>query len=47
MTRFDGKLVLITQVDDFMGPYLVKRFRSEGATVIEDNCDLAEPGSWV
>ncbi len=42
MTRFDRKHVLIIEVDDFMGPHLVKRFRSEGATVVEDNCDLAE-----
>ncbi len=45
MTRFDRKHVLIIEVDDFMGPHLVKRFRSEEETVIEDNCDLAEPGA--
>jgi NAD(P)-dependent dehydrogenase (short-subunit alcohol dehydrogenase family) len=38
--RLDGKRILITQADDFMGPTFSAAFRAEGAEVIEDRSDL-------
>lgn len=35
-TRLDGKRVLLTQSDDFMGPALAEVFRDSGAEVIAD-----------
>ena len=40
--RLDGKRVLITQADEFMGPALVEVFGRQGATVIADAQPLAE-----
>ena len=40
----EGKRVLITQSQDFMGPVLVDMFRGYGAEVIGDSQPLAEPG---
>ena len=36
----DGKRVLVTQCDDFMGPACVKIFQRKGANVIADDSDL-------
>ncbi len=36
----DGKRVLVTQCDDFMGPACVEIFRREGASVMADSTDL-------
>lgn len=43
--RLEGKRVLVTQADDYMGPTSVKVFRAEGAEVIEDRTDLTNPGA--
>ena len=44
-TRLDGKRVLITQSQDFMGPVLCDVFNQLGAHVIADPCTLADdPG---
>ncbi len=40
--RLDGKRVLITQADDFMGPALVEVFRECGADVIADQRALID-----
>ncbi len=40
--RLDGKWVLITQADDFMGPALVEVFRECGADVIADERPLID-----
>lgn len=39
----DGKRVLITQADDFMGPALCETLAAQGATVIASTDKLAEP----
>lgn len=41
-TRLDGKRVLITQAQDFMGPALVKVFGELGAELVADNRPLAD-----
>ncbi|MDA0243294.1 MAG: SDR family oxidoreductase [Chloroflexi bacterium] len=41
----DGKRVLITQSDEFMGPALCKTFTEQGATVIANNSNLTMPGA--
>jgi 2-keto-3-deoxy-L-fuconate dehydrogenase len=43
--RLDGKRVLVTQADDYMGPPTIKLFREHGAEVIADNSDLTQPGA--
>ena len=43
--RLQGKRILITQADDYMGPATVELFRAEGAEVIEDRTDLREKGA--
>lgn len=40
-----GKRVLLTQADDFMGPYLAERFAAEGADLVVDRRDLTAPGA--
>jgi 2-keto-3-deoxy-L-fuconate dehydrogenase len=40
-----GKKVLVTQAEDFMGPTLVEVLREQGAEVIADARALSEPGS--
>ena len=40
MARLDGKRILVTQADEFMGPAFIPAFRAEGAEVIEDRRDL-------
>ena len=39
--RLQGKRVLCTHADSFMGPAIVELFRAEGAHVIADTSDLA------
>ena len=39
--RLQGKRILITQADDYMGPAFAAMFRQHGAEVIEDRSDLA------
>jgi 2-keto-3-deoxy-L-fuconate dehydrogenase len=50
-TRLDGKRVLLTQSNDFMGPALTEVFRDSGAEVIADphalDQDPALPGAIV
>lgn len=50
-TRLDGKRVLLTQSNEFMGPALSEIFTRSGATVIADNRPLAHdptlPGTIV
>ncbi len=42
-TRLDGKRVLLTQSDDFMGPALNEVFRQAGAELIADPRPLDDP----
>lgn len=41
--RLDGKRILITQAEDYMGPATIELFRGHGAEVIADNSDLTRP----
>ena len=41
--RLEGKRVLITQADDYMGPITCEVFAEQGAEVIADTSDLTEP----
>lgn len=43
MGRLDGKRVLVTQADDYMGPITLEVFAEEGAEVIADSSDLTDP----
>ena len=43
MRRLDGKRVVVTQVDAFMGRDVEALFRKEGAEVLADGRDLREP----
>lgn len=43
MMQFDGKRVLITQADTFMGPALCEVFNELGAQVTADNRPLSDP----
>ncbi|MDJ0878083.1 MAG: SDR family oxidoreductase [Halieaceae bacterium] len=43
--RLQGKRILITQADDFMGPTFADAFREEGAEVLEDRTDLTVPAA--
>jgi NAD(P)-dependent dehydrogenase (short-subunit alcohol dehydrogenase family) len=42
--RLEGKRVLVTQAQDYMGPATAKLFAQEGALVTEDASDLTQPG---
>lgn len=42
--RLEGKRVLVTQAEDYMGPATIELFTEEGAEVIADNSDLTETG---
>jgi NAD(P)-dependent dehydrogenase (short-subunit alcohol dehydrogenase family) len=43
--RLQGRRVVITQADDYMGPATAELFAREGAEVIADSRDLTEsPG---
>lgn len=43
--RLQGKRVLVTQADDYMGPATVELFSSEGAEVMADTSDLTQAGA--
>ncbi|MGE0626063.1 MAG: SDR family NAD(P)-dependent oxidoreductase [Pseudomonadales bacterium] len=43
--RLDGKRVVITQADDYMGPATAELFAAEGAEIIADTRDLTRPGA--
>jgi 2-keto-3-deoxy-L-fuconate dehydrogenase len=43
--RLDGKRVLVTQADDYMGPDTIALFREHGAEVIADSSDLTRDGA--
>ena len=43
--RLDGKRVLVTQSDDYMGPATIELFRVHDAEVITDSSDLTQPGA--
>ena len=43
--RLQGKRVLVTQADDYMGPATMELFGAEGAEVIADTSDLTQPGA--
>ena len=43
--RLQGKRILLTQADDYMGPATIEVFREHGAELIEDRSDLTQPGA--
>jgi 2-keto-3-deoxy-L-fuconate dehydrogenase len=43
--RLDGKRVLLTQADDYMGPATIEVFEEHGATIIADTTDLTQAGA--
>lgn len=43
--RLEGKRVLITQADDYMGPATLELFTEHGAEVIADGSDLTQAGT--
>ena len=43
--RLEGKRVLLTQADDYMGPATIEVFREHGAEVVADTSDLTQPGA--
>ena len=43
--RLEGKRVLITQAEDYMGPAIAELFGEHGATVITDTRDLTQAGA--
>lgn len=43
--RLQGKRVLVTQSEDYMGPDTLALFAEHGADLIADNRDLREPGA--
>ena len=43
--RLDGKRVLVTQAEDYMGPDTIALFGEHGAEVIADTSDLTVPGA--
>jgi NAD(P)-dependent dehydrogenase (short-subunit alcohol dehydrogenase family) len=43
--RLQGKRVLVTQADDYMGPATIELFREHGAEVIADRTDLTQPSA--
>ena len=42
--QLNGKRVLVTQSDDYMGPATIELFQKEGASIIADNSDLTQEG---
>ncbi|MEM0955080.1 MAG: SDR family oxidoreductase [Pseudomonadota bacterium] len=44
-SRLEGRRILLTQAQEYMGPAFSQAFRDEGAEVIEDNRDMAQPAS--
>jgi NAD(P)-dependent dehydrogenase (short-subunit alcohol dehydrogenase family) len=43
--RLEGKRVLLTQADDYMGPATIEVFEEHGATIIADTSDLTRDGA--
>ena len=43
--RLQGKRVLLTQADDYMGPATIEVFEEQGATIIADTSDLTQTGA--
>src|SRR5436190_23237141 len=43
--RLQGKRVVVTQADEFMGPALCERFSAEGAHVIADHGHMQDPAA--
>lgn len=43
--RFEGRRVVVTQCQDFMGPAITSSFNQEGAAVLADSWNLHSPGS--
>ena len=43
--RLEGKRVLLTQADDYMGPITIEVFEEQGAEVIADRSDLTQSGA--
>ena len=43
--RLNGKRVLLTQADDYMGPVTIEVFEEHGAEVIADRSDLTQSGA--
>lgn len=43
--RLQGKRVVVTQANDYMGPATVALFSREGADVLADTRDLTQPGA--
>jgi NAD(P)-dependent dehydrogenase (short-subunit alcohol dehydrogenase family) len=43
--RLNGKRVLVTQAEDYMGPATIELFREHGAEVIADTSDLTQAGA--
>jgi NAD(P)-dependent dehydrogenase (short-subunit alcohol dehydrogenase family) len=43
--RLEGKRVLVTQAQDYMGPATIELFREHGAEVMADSSDLTRPGA--
>ncbi|MDP6377699.1 MAG: SDR family oxidoreductase [Pseudomonadales bacterium] len=45
MGRLEGKRVVVTQADDYMGPATIEVFEQEGATIVADTSDLRQSGA--
>jgi len=43
--RLEGKRILVTQAQDYMGPATSELFREHGAEVMADSSDLTRPGA--
>lgn len=43
--RFEGRRVLVTSADRYLGPPVVELFQKEGAHVIADESDYTDPGA--
>ena len=41
--RLEGKRILVTQADEYMGPAIIDMFNKHGAEVFEDRTDLIDP----
>jgi len=41
--RLEGKRVLVTQADDYMGPDTIALFEEHGANIIADSRELTDP----
>jgi NAD(P)-dependent dehydrogenase (short-subunit alcohol dehydrogenase family) len=43
--RLEGKRILVTQADEYMGPAITSMFKQHGAEVLADFSDLREPAA--